>query len=75
MLQVFESHAEHLNRGLFNDFCIPYLKNICDKVKAAAKTLEIGDIPMVSFDFFFSLPSGNPILNANYESLTRIIHF
>ena len=34
MLQVFESHAEFLGPAEFAEFCVPYLNQICDKVKA-----------------------------------------
>ncbi|KAB7498485.1 Uroporphyrinogen decarboxylase [Armadillidium nasatum] len=49
MLQVFESHAEHLNAALFKEFCIPYLKRICDRVKESASWLGFGSIPMIIF--------------------------
>ena len=45
MLQVFESHAEHLGPDLFMEFCVPYLNQICDRVKAS---LGNDAVPMVS---------------------------
>lgn len=48
VLQVFESHAEHLGPQLFRDFALPYLKQICDQVKERVQKLGLPDIPMVS---------------------------
>lgn len=46
MVQVFESHAEHLGPKMFQDFCVPYLNQICDRVKA-----KLGEkaVPMTVF--------------------------
>ncbi|CAG0918380.1 unnamed protein product [Notodromas monacha] len=46
MLQVFESHAEHLNRALAKKYCIPYWKKIRETLK-----LRLGerDVPVVIF--------------------------
>ncbi|XP_045135504.1 uroporphyrinogen decarboxylase-like isoform X2 [Portunus trituberculatus] len=49
VLQVFESHAEHLGPQLFRDFALPYLKQICDQVKERVKQLGLPDIPMIVF--------------------------
>lgn len=49
LLQVFESHAEHLGPYLFNEFSLPYLKQICDGVKSEVSKLGLGDIPMTVF--------------------------
>ena len=46
MLQIFESHAEHLGPDLFTRFCLPYLSQICDKVKAK---LGKDAVPMTIF--------------------------
>jgi len=46
MLQVFESHAEHLGPDLFMEFCVPYLNQICDRVKAS---LGNDAVPMTVF--------------------------
>ncbi len=47
MLQVFESHAEHLGPDLFNKFCLPYLIQICSKVKDKLKADGLDVVPMV----------------------------
>ena len=49
ILQVFESHAEHLGPYLFREFALPYLKQICDEVKERVNQMGLEDIPMVSF--------------------------
>ena len=46
MLQVFESHAEHLGPDAFKEFCLPYLAQICDRVKAK---LGNDSVPMIVF--------------------------
>ena len=46
MLQVFESHAEHLGPELFVRFCVPYLSQICDRVK---EKLGKDAVPMTVF--------------------------
>ena len=48
MLQVFESHAEHLDEELFNKFCLPVLTQICSRVKKALIDDDIEPVPMVS---------------------------
>ena len=48
MLQVFESHAEHLDEELFNKFCLPVLTQICSRVKKALRDDDIEPVPMVS---------------------------
>ena len=48
MLQVFESHAEHLDEELFNRFCLPVLTQICSRVKKALRDDDIEPVPMVS---------------------------
>ncbi len=47
MLQVFESHAEHLGSDLFSKYCLPYLTQICLKVKDRLKDEGIDEVPMV----------------------------
>ena len=47
MLQVFESHAEHLGPDMFAKFCVPYLNQICDRVKSKLKTAGLEPVPMV----------------------------
>ena len=49
MLQVFESHAEFLGPDLFGKFCLPYLTQICQKVKQSLKQGGIEPVPMVFF--------------------------
>merc|ERR1711973_685475 len=49
MLQVFESNAEYLGPDLFAEFCVPYLNQICDKVKAKLKEAGIEPVPMTVF--------------------------
>ncbi|KAK4303913.1 hypothetical protein Pmani_024119 [Petrolisthes manimaculis] len=49
LLQVFESHAEHLGPNLFQEFSLPYLKRICDEVKDQVAALDLQDIPMTVF--------------------------
>lgn len=49
LLQVFESHAEHLGPYLFREFALPYLKQICDEVKERVSQLGFEDIPMTVF--------------------------
>ncbi|XP_069192710.1 uroporphyrinogen decarboxylase [Procambarus clarkii] len=49
LLQVFESHAEHLGPNLFQEFSLPYLKQICDEVKERVLKLGLKDIPMTVF--------------------------
>ena len=46
MLQIFESNAEYLGPDLFQTFCIPYLSQICDRVKAS---LGNDAVPMTIF--------------------------
>ena len=59
MLQVFESHAEHLGPDMFKKFCVPYLVQICDKVKAKLRAENYEPVPMVFVaqqnTFFLSL--------------------
>jgi len=49
MLQVFESHAEHLNMDLFSKFCLPFLTQICSRVKTKLKECGIEPVPMTVF--------------------------
>jgi len=43
MLQVFESHAEYLGPALFDEFALPYIKQIQQRVRARV------DVPMCVF--------------------------
>ena len=47
MLQVFESHAEYLTSELFEKFALPYLIQICEKVKTKLIADELEPVPMV----------------------------
>ena len=47
MLQVFESHAEHLNDEMFEKYCLPYLTQICHKVKEKLQADGHEPVPMV----------------------------
>ncbi|KAG7160947.1 uroporphyrinogen decarboxylase-like [Homarus americanus] len=49
ILQVFESHAEHLGPDLFRNFALPCLKQICDEVKERVSQLGLKNIPMIVF--------------------------
>lgn len=49
LLQVFESSAEHLGPELFQNFALPYLIDICERVKYNVQERKIGDIPMTVF--------------------------
>ena len=46
-LQVFESNAEYLTPALFATFALPYLTQICDRVKAALREQGVPQVPMV----------------------------
>lgn len=48
MLQVFESNAGLLGRGLFMEFSFPYLQQIAHKVKERLLAKYITPVPMVS---------------------------
>ena len=45
---MFESHAEHLNADLFQEFAYPYLKQIRDRVREKIPS----DVPMVPLKYF-----------------------
>uniref|UniRef100_T1JKF0 Uroporphyrinogen decarboxylase n=1 Tax=Strigamia maritima TaxID=126957 RepID=T1JKF0_STRMM len=49
LLQVFESHAEHLGPESFREFCIPYLKQIRNRVVSELKSKDISPVPMIMF--------------------------
>lgn len=51
MLQVFESHAEYLGPALFDEFALPYIKQIQQRVRARV------DVPMVKLLNFTSKSS------------------
>ena len=62
MLQVFESHAEYLNNDLFKKFSLPYLNQICMRVKTKLQTEGIEPVPMVRNKNFTKLVSFNFLL-------------
>ncbi|XP_075168818.1 uroporphyrinogen decarboxylase isoform X1 [Haematobia irritans] len=49
MLQVFESSAEHLTKEDFLKWCMPYLKEINDKLKQRLTEQNIPLVPMTVF--------------------------
>jgi len=49
MLQVFESHAEYLGEDLFNQFSLPFLIEICSRVKKTLRDENIDPVPMTVF--------------------------
>jgi hypothetical protein len=57
MLQVFESHAEFCGPELFDKFCLPYLSQICLKVKEKLKDQGLKPVPMVTSEFFVVKPA------------------
>ena len=48
MLQVFESHAEYLGKDMFDEFALPYLRQIAQKVKVKLADQGLDIVPMVS---------------------------
>lgn len=49
MLQVFESHAEHLSPELFQSFSLPYVSIIVKETKRRLKKEGLSPVPMVIF--------------------------
>ena len=48
MLQVFESHAEYLGKDMFDEFALPYLRQIAQNVKVKLADQGLDIVPMVS---------------------------
>lgn len=48
MLMVFESSAEKLTKCEFKKFCIPRLRQICERVNRDLRLLKLDSVPMVS---------------------------
>lgn len=48
LLQVFESSAEHLSKEDFIKWCVPYIKEISEKLKQRLTEQSIPLVPMVS---------------------------
>ncbi|XP_066993471.2 uroporphyrinogen decarboxylase isoform X2 [Anabrus simplex] len=49
LLQVFESNAEYLGPQVFKEFALPYLCDICKRVKARLSGQGLHDVPMTLF--------------------------
>jgi len=64
LLQVFDSHAGALTEKCFNEFCMPYLKEIAVKVKSRLGPKKA--VPMIVFakDAHYALPGFN---NTEYD--------
>lgn len=45
---MFESHAGHLGPEQFEDFALPYIRNIARAVKSKLKEEALPLVPMVS---------------------------
>jgi len=48
MLQLFESHAGALEPNMFNEFALPYIRQISSRVKEALVQQGLDVVPMVS---------------------------
>ncbi|XP_076270695.1 uroporphyrinogen decarboxylase isoform X2 [Rhynchophorus ferrugineus] len=49
IVQVFDSNAEYLNKDLYKDFCLPYLKRISEEVRSKLRDKKLDEVPMVLF--------------------------
>uniref|UniRef100_A0A6M2DIC9 Uroporphyrinogen decarboxylase n=1 Tax=Xenopsylla cheopis TaxID=163159 RepID=A0A6M2DIC9_XENCH len=49
MLMVFESSAEKLTKCEFKKFCIPRLRQICERVNRDLRLLKLDSVPMILF--------------------------
>ncbi|XP_046984850.1 uroporphyrinogen decarboxylase [Schistocerca americana] len=49
LLQLFESNAEYLGPDLFCKFALPYIRDICKRVKTGCASVGVGNIPMTIF--------------------------
>ncbi|MCX7728591.1 MAG: uroporphyrinogen decarboxylase [Bacteroidia bacterium] len=60
VIQIFDSWAGVLNKSLYQQFCIPYLKQICNEIK---------EVPIILFpkDGFFALQD---IQQLNYNAVS-----
>lgn len=47
IVQIFDSNAEYLNKDLYKEFCLPYLKRISEEVRSKLKEKQIEEVPMV----------------------------
>lgn len=50
LLQIFESSAEHLSKEDFLKWCVPYIKEINDKLKQRLTEQNIPLVPMVNIE-------------------------
>lgn len=55
LLQIFESSAEHLTKEDFLKWCVPYIKNISDKLKHRLSNQGVPLVPMVIKNLMNSL--------------------
>lgn len=49
MLQVFESSCDHISREQFLEVCLPYLRQIPEKLRARLSAQDIPHVPMTIF--------------------------
>lgn len=49
ILQVFDSNAEYLNKSLYQEFGLPYLKKISEGIRKKVEDLDIQQVPLVGF--------------------------
>uniref|UniRef100_A0A8C5NMB7 Uroporphyrinogen decarboxylase n=2 Tax=Passerellidae TaxID=1729112 RepID=A0A8C5NMB7_JUNHY len=65
-LQLFESHAGHLGPELFQDFALPYIRDIAQAVKSKLKEEALPLVPMIIFakDAHYAL---RDLAHAGYE--------
>ncbi|KAF5274691.1 hypothetical protein FQA39_LY07082 [Lamprigera yunnana] len=49
ILQVFDTSAEYLNKNLYKEYGLPYIKRICEDVKEKLKILNLNNVPMILF--------------------------
>ncbi|CAG9764220.1 unnamed protein product [Ceutorhynchus assimilis] len=49
IVQVFDSNAEYLNKYLYSEFCLPYLKRISSEVREKLKAKSLEEVPMILF--------------------------
>ncbi|XP_050519578.1 uroporphyrinogen decarboxylase [Diabrotica virgifera virgifera] len=49
IVQVFDSSAEYLNKALYAEFCLPYLKRISTEIRQKLKDANLAQVPLVLF--------------------------
>lgn len=67
IVQVFDSNAEYLNKSLYHEFGLPYLKKISEGIQKKVDDLKLERVPLVSLLF-------SSIFNTNNQ-LLKIVHF